>query len=389
MTRALLTLALVALLSGGCAVAPAPAPLPAALWQDKAFDYDPASVTVDVRELFALDAALEAELRAYAHTHRNPPDRLEHLLALIFGPDRRAFAYAGGHSTVAAETWRRQRGDCLSLTIMTVALARALEVPVQMQQVQVPPSFDRRGGVDFLNTHVNVLVRDDRVLRTLNRGLPAADLVIDFEPQLGSRQRGTPLDDRAVLARYLNNIAAEKLSQGDRRQAYAYFKAAVLTEPNYAAAYGNLAQMYLDAGLMPAAEALLRHALALDPRADIALAALHRLLLAQGRAAEAAPYGELLAARREQDPYYWIGLGLDHLQQGRPAQAASTLERAQALTSGFEEVHRLLAIAYWRAGKPLLARDQLAVLGTLDRDGASVAALGRKLKGVANLALPQ
>ena len=72
----------------------------------------------------------------------------------------------------------------------------------------------------------------------------------------------------------------------------------------------------------------------------MALAALHRLLLAQGRDGRSAPYGELLAARREQDPYYWLGLGLDQLQQGRPAQAVEPLERAQALTTGFEEVHR-------------------------------------------------
>jgi transglutaminase-like putative cysteine protease len=87
----------------------------------------------------------------------------------------KAFAYAGGHSTVAADTWRLRRGDCLSLSVMSVALARALAVPAQVQEVRVPASFDRRGGVDFLNAHVNVLVRNDRPLRTMNRALAAGD----------------------------------------------------------------------------------------------------------------------------------------------------------------------------------------------------------------------
>lgn len=39
-----------------------------------------------------------------------------------------------------------------------------------------------------------------------------------------------------------------------------------------------------------------------------------------------------------------------------------------------------LAIAYWRAGKPHMARDQLAVLSVLTPGGADVVVLGKKFK---------
>ena len=91
-------------------------------------------------------------------------------------------------------------------------------------------------------------------------------------------------------------------------------------------------------------------------------------------------YASQLQARRDRDPYYWLGLGLEELQQTRYPQAIAALERAQALTTGFEEVHRYLAIAYWRAGKPHMARDQLAVLDAMDRGDASVALLNKKFK---------
>ncbi|MGL6108550.1 MAG: tetratricopeptide repeat protein [Rubrivivax sp.] len=364
---------------GACTTAPQGGAPAAGFWQDQAFDYDAALVTVTERSLFALEPELLRSLRDNpAVVGGNQATRTAYLLGLIFGPDMKAFAYAGGHSTVAAETWRNQRGDCLSLSIMSLALARALDLRVQVQEVRVPVSIDRREGVDFFNAHVNLLVRNEWPVRTARHGLPPADIVIDFEPQPGSGQRGLALSDAAILARYLNNIAAEHLALGRDRLAYAHFKAAILADLGYAAPYSNLAQLYLHSGLALGAEALLRHALLLRDPSGQALGALHRLLLSQGRIGEALVYEQQLHSRRDKDPYHWLGLGLEHLQQARYAQAVEALERAQALTSGFEEVHRHLAIAYWRSGQTHKARDQLAILGALDSGRANVAKLGNK-----------
>jgi Flp pilus assembly protein TadD len=145
----------------------------------------------------------------------------------------------------------------------------------------------------------------------------------------------------------------------------------------------------LRAGHAQAAEALLMHSLALNETSDLALSALHRLLLSQGRDGEAQRYERQLLARRERDPYYWLGLGLEQLQQARYAQAVDALERAQALASGFEELHRYLAIAYWRNGQVHKARDQLAILRALDPGDAGVAQLSRKVKQAATAPQPR
>jgi Flp pilus assembly protein TadD len=93
----------------------------------------------------------------------------------------------------------------------------------------------------------------------------------------------------------------------------------------------------------------------------------------------------MLRARQEKDPYYWLGLGLAHLREARYAQAVHALEHAEALTTGFDEVHRNLAIAYWQNGNPELARKQLAVLDSLHPPGVTqpsdpvIAALSRKV----------
>ena len=363
----------------GCAAAPL-APLPAhLLWQDQAFEYDSALVSVGKRDLFQLEAELLAKLDDPRIQDSSAQYRLNRLVSLLFGSETKSFPYSGGHSTVAAETWRRKRGDCLSLTVLTYSLAKALGLSVQMQEVRVPDVFDRRGSVEFLNRHVNVLIRDVGLLHFQDGSMRSGNVIIDFEPQIGSRREGLALSDDGILSRFYNNIAAEYLAQGDLTRAYAHFKAAILADPGYSPSYSNLAQLYERRGLLQNAEQLLLHAVALNEDADIALRSLHQLLVSQGRESEASKYTEILRARQDKDPYYWLGVGLDHLQRGNNKKAVSALEHAQALTSGFQEVHRYLAIAYWRAGKQPQAKDQLSVLASLMVDDPRLAALSKKI----------
>jgi tetratricopeptide (TPR) repeat protein len=363
----------------GCAGAP-PAPLPAhLLWQDQAFEYDAALVSVGKRDLFQLDPGLLSKLHDPGIQNSSAQYRLNHLVSLLFGPETKDFPYSGGHSTVAAETWRRKSGDCLSLTVLTYSLAKALGMSVQMQEVRVPEIFDRRGSVEFLNRHVNVLVRDVGLLHFKDGSMRAGNVIIDFEPQIGSRREGLVLSDDGILSRFYNNIAAEYLAQGDLTLAYAHFKAAILSDPGYSPSYSNLAQLYERRGLFQNAEQLLLHAIALNHDADIALRSLHQLLVSRGRESEASKYAEILRARQEKDPYYWLGAGLDHLQRGNYQKAVDALEHAQTLTTGFQEVHRYLAIAYWRTGMQPQAKNQLSVLASLMVDDPRLAALSKKI----------
>ena len=70
----------------GCAVTP-PAPLPAdLLWQDQAFDYDAALVSVSKRDLFQLDPGLLSKLHDAGVQNSSVGHRLHHLVSLLFGP---------------------------------------------------------------------------------------------------------------------------------------------------------------------------------------------------------------------------------------------------------------------------------------------------------------
>lgn len=376
----LMATSLLAVVLAGCA-APQPAMAPDAVATalsrgDQAFSLTQLPA-VDAKSLFELppevDARIQQErLRTVSHQRR-----LVMLLDLIFGPDRRAFSYGAERSATAAQTWAARRGDCLSLTILTYAAARAMGLNAQMQEVSVPAIYERRTAVDFVNRHVNLAVR----LRndTLQDMLRRRAAIVDFEPQLTGGALGRPLDESGMLARFHNNLGGQALAAGDAARAYGHYRAAIAADPRYGAAHSNAAVLLEQRGLVKEAEVLLRHAVALSAEPEVALAMLHRLLVAQHRLAEADLVATKLNAMREADPYHWISLGLNALDEGRDRQAAAALEHAQRLTSGFTELRGWLALAYWRMGEQGRAREQLAQLEALQSGSALAGKLRRKL----------
>ena len=384
--RLLLLIAIV-LASAGCATAPAPvSTLPAQqLWRDG--EFQSVAITTDAQSLFALPPDLLALLDTSGIRQRGTQQRVDFLINLLFGAERHAFRYVAGRSTVAAETWRLQRGDCLSLSVLAYSIGRALNLRVRLQEVPVAQFYDRRGGVDFVGRHVNVLVLNETHVYLKNGNLAVGKVVIDFDPEIGQGRAGIALTAESVLARFYANIGAEHFAHDERDAAYAWFKAAVRADPAYAPGYSNLAQLYKRKGLLDSAETLLAHAVSLDAADDTPVRALHALLQSQGRHAEAQKYADLLQARREKNPYYWLEQGREHLRLAEYGRAIDALERAQALSLGFGELHQYLAVAYWRNGDTAKAHQQLAILKSLHVAGgagqsgapdATVAALSRK-----------
>lgn len=364
----------------GCATPPpplTPPPIASVPWQDQAFGYDAATITIGKTELFQLDRALQTSIRNALPRLVTPDEKLTFLTTLLFGPDGHSFPYALHHSTIAEETWQRMRGDCLSLTVLAYSIAKALGLSSSMQQVQVPVVYNRSGDVDFVTGHVNLLIVSKIHLNSSYT--KSGYVLIDFEPQIGSWERGQDLTEEGVLARYYNNIGAEYLAAGNQNMAYSYFKSAVLADPAYSSSYGNLAQLYLHSGFDQEAEKLLRYAVASNQNDYPSLKALSHLLSSQGRTTEASQFSAMLRAKQDQDPYYWLGLGLAYLKEGHLQKSVDALERAQNLSVGFRDVHQYLAIAYWRTGKQAEANKQLAILATMGQDSTALALLRKKI----------
>ena len=371
----------------GCAFGPVAPPVSTVVWHDAQFDWSPDRVTITREDLFSLQPDLLEKLSDPALKKLSNARRLEHVMNLLYGQEMRRFDYSAGHSTTARETWAQRRGDCLSLTVLVYAMGRRLDMQPEMQEVKVLPLIDRRGNVDYYNHHVNALFPRSGPAQTQEGRLTATNMVLDFEPQVGSRLRGRPLSETDMLARFYNNLAAEFLANNQLPQAYAHFKAAIAADAHDAPSYTNLATLYRGAGLLSDAEQLLRLAIGMGGASlavsDVPLYSLQQLLAAQGRHEEAHAIQTQLQNRRTQDPYYWAALGLQHLKDNQFGRAIDALEQAQTLSSGFDEVHQWLAVAYWRGGQNARANEQLSLMAQSNVDPDGVRALRKKFRSPA------
>jgi tetratricopeptide (TPR) repeat protein len=328
---------------GGCSTV-VPGPSATALLHDELFA--PSQEDVAPERVLALSDAMRdyanRELRVSGHR-----DPRRALIEALQQQGNLHLAYDATRTGNAAETYAARSGNCLALVLMTGAFARHLGLDVTYRNVGLDPQYTRAGGLTLENGHVNLLMahRGQRPIWGAN------DLIVDFLPDsVLSAQRAEVLEERTVLAMYMNNRAAETLTEGRLDDAYAWARAAALQDPAFGAAANTLAVVYMRRGALPAAEAALRHALARDADNTAALSNLVSVLRLRGRQDEAATVAAHLARVQPYPPFHYFELGRRALEDGKVAEARQLFARELRRQPYQHEVHFWAAQASWRLG---------------------------------------
>lgn len=338
---------LLALWLSGCA-SRLPAAPPTALLHDALFaapsvEVDPASVL-----------ALSDDMRQYAAEELksvvNGRDPRRALLDALYTRGKLRLSYDAAVTRNAAESFQARAGNCLSLVIMTAAFAKHLGLPVSYRSVLVDDLYAREGNLILVSGHVNLVL--DRVRARWGSEISDADaLLVDFLPSADLRgQRSLPLQEATIVAMFMNNRAAEALSDGRLDDAYAWARGALLQDPSFDAAANTLAVVYQRAGHLREAEAALRSVLEHDPRQLSALGNLVQLLHSAGRPAEAQAAAARLAQLQPDPPFRFYDLGREAMDAGDFGRARDLFARELRRQPDQHEVLFWAAQADWRLG---------------------------------------
>jgi Tfp pilus assembly protein PilF len=341
-------------LCAGCATAPPVArSVPQALFADASFP--PPAQPVDASAVLALSPAMQRYLDVELEPLLRRHGRVDGLVEALYSKANLRLDYDSEVTRTAAEAFDARAGNCLSLAVMTAALAKHLNLPVEYQVVVGQESWSREAGLTIANGHLNITVSKRLVDR-----VPGYDGGGAWRLDFGglTAGRGAALrtvDEARVLAMFMSNRAAESLVRGDMAQAYAYAHESLMQDPGYASAYNTLGVIYRRHGLADLAERAWQQALAIDDRHAPALANLAQAYESSGRAALAAPLRGQLARLDAEPPFAEFDLGRAALARGDAAAARRHFERALKREPDYHEFHHQLAVA-------------LAMLG--DADGA-------------------
>ncbi len=343
---ALLLVAWVQMMAGCAPMSMAPPPQ-AGLWQDSAFSAP--SQPVRAQDALALSHAmrhyLDSQLRQ--GIKKSGPQRA--LVEALYESGQLKVEYDSTRTRNAAEAFDARAGNCLSLVLMTGALANHLGLPVRYQSAFVDESWSRFGDLYFRSGHVNVSF--GRRLADASRRLDMVNVTIDFlPPEQAASLRTIELREDTVVAMYLNNRAAEVLASGQPDEAYWWVKAAIQHAPDFLAAYNTLGVVYQRKHLHAAAEQAFAAVLAAQPEHTQALFNLSRLWALAGRTQEAQALEERLARLEPHPPYHYFDQGRSAMARGDWAAARDWFAKELARAPHHSEFHFWLSQAEYRLG---------------------------------------
>jgi Flp pilus assembly protein TadD len=348
-------LMLLALLTG-CAATPPPAPLH--LFSDAQFA--PPAAAPDPAEVFALSPDMIDYLDRHIARESKTKGVRRALFDALYSKGQLKLEYDAALTRNAAETFAARSGNCLSLVIMTAALARQLGLTAEFQQVLTEQSWSRVGDLYFASGHVNL---------TLGKAAGEAQgydsqgrMTVDFMPEKEAAQhRIETLEERTIVAMYFSNRAAETLAQDRLDDAYWWVRAAILQDPAFAGAYNTLGVVLRRHGQPEAARRAFEFALERDPSNPLIMSNLALALSALGRTQEAEAMRRQLALLQPVQPFFFFHKGMHALQGGDAREAVRLFNREIERDPAYHEFHFWLAEALARLGQGKQAERELGL----------------------------
>jgi len=303
----------------------------------------------DPATIVAIPVELEALVRERViRTTTSHERRLDKLVDLLFGPQGLALEYDGSRTRTISEAFTDRKANCLSFSLMFVALARRVGIDAHVQETDHVLAW-QGDGVLYGNGHVNVAVKVGRARKT-----------VDIDRSVVSI-RGTQraITDERALAHFYNNRGAELMGQGQLPAANSHMAMAIRIAPDFVGAWSNLGVLHMREGSLQEAERAYLAALERNKKHAPALSNLVNLYRQVGDDRRRAEFERRLYEVQRRDPFHQIILALSYEKSHNYAAAAEHFRRAIRLKARDHFVYYGLARSYAHLGDTRRAADAL------------------------------
>jgi Tfp pilus assembly protein PilF len=256
-----------------------------------------------------------------------------------------------GETFTASEALAANSGNCLSLAILTTALAELAGIEIGYELVDAPPVFEFNGSTVTKGIHVRSILYDpERVPAEESWMLSTVGIKIDYFPSTREKFIRN-LSEDGYLAMYYRNIAAEAIIAGDYAKAYWYSRESLQYTPDHSEALNMLAVVNGRVGNNDEAEKIFLYGIA-HSEEKLSLLKNYRVLLSRvGRDAEAEKVQEQLNRMDDPSPFHWLQLARSAYADSEYSHAIDYFKRALELAPYLHEGHLGLAQAYYGAGR--------------------------------------
>lgn len=268
-------------------------------------------------------------------------DRVRRLFEFMVGEDGLALRYQEQPTYDIAESYARREVNCLSFTMMFIALARRAGIDAYAQASEDALAMRVVDNTLFRARHVKAGIDIDGAHYTVDVGWRS--VVVERNPRR--------ITDVQLLALLHNNNAVEQLAAGDRSKATGEIATAVTLDPDSATIWSNAGVIHWRSGRRSAAEHAYLQALEHDHDHIGALGNLVGMYRATGATRLADQYESRLQRAQESDPFSQFLKARELMELEQYDRAAKHYRRAIRLLPNQPKFHRSLADAYQKLGK--------------------------------------
>jgi tetratricopeptide (TPR) repeat protein len=329
----------------------------------------PAAPPPSPEQVLAIPAELRTKFRQQViDQSRSPSRRLTLLVDFLFDDDGLAMEYEHDATHTVEQAYRTRRANCLTFTLLAVALAREAGFEAYGQDIEDTLVWRQEQSTIYRTTHVNAGIQIKRQRYSVD---VAWDSVIARNPP-------ERIPDQRLLVHFYNNRVAELMALEQMEAAAGYAAVSLQLDPNYATSWSNAGVLHMRSGHQAAAERHYKRALDLDPKHAGALFNLVGFYRRVGDQEHADDYQQRLEKARLRDPFHQFLLAADYERHGDYARAAEHYRRAISLHDTEHRFYFGLARAYLQLGQARRAGRALARAQALS-NGATQALYQAKL----------
>ncbi|RLV58276.1 hypothetical protein D5018_18115 [Parashewanella curva] len=357
-----LLMVLIVLYASGCSNTPKPAlnvsadgDSPVTITLNSSL-FKPSKSLPPFHDVLALTHVQQQDFLDYYHHALNEGTRPDRVISEYLEKKLSNFTFYG-ETYNASTALTLNKGNCMSLAVLTTALAKLVNIEMDYIEVNTPPIFEKQNGVVASSTHVQ-----SRLYAPIKEGeVPPkfkwmrSSSIIDYFPSV-TNYAGRLVSQEEFIAKYYNNLAGNALIDNRVDDAFAYAMKAYQQAPRYSETLNLLALLHNRKGDHQTAERIYLIALEMDKDNLRVLSNYMGLLVEQGRYDEVNDYEKILTQLDDPNPYAWLEQAYYAQQQGNDQHAIrffkKVIEKAPYVQDAYLGLYRI----YLKQNKKIAAR---------------------------------
>lgn len=301
-------------------------------------------------QVLAVPSELEAEFRRQViDKTESKAERLRLLTDFVLNESGLGLLYDNETTRTVAETYRTRQANCLSFTLLFVALAREAGLKTHIQEYEQVLFWYLQDGLVYNSSHVNAKVEAGPLRQTVDVG----------RNMLLSRYKPKIITDQRAMSFFYNNRGVELMAKGDLIAARQHMEKSLKLAPDEPSGWSNLGVLEMRVGDTAAAERAYREALKLDSRHDATLTNIVALYQRLNNHVLAEKYLRRLDQVQSADPFHQFMMATDSERRGDYAAAVGYYRRAIRLHRDEPAFQLGLARAYQGLGDTVRAERAL------------------------------